>query len=102
MTSQLYREFLNLFKRWPIDATKKGNDLGEYLRKKFVNSFTKGESSENIDLNYWTNALAELKRIANNEFVDKYPRNKGTAALGVGKEQCRVVLSNDAKKYFES
>jgi hypothetical protein len=97
---QLYREFLNLFKRWPIDATKKNRDLSELVRKKFSQAFQKGESSENVDLNYWSKVYNDLKPVINNEFSAKYPQTGSTAASGLSREQCRVALSNSSMEYL--
>lgn len=97
---QLYRDFLNLFKRWPIDATKKQRDLSELVRKKFSKSFQLGESSENVDLKYWSKVYNDLKPLVNNEYSNKYPRNKSTAASGCSKEQCKIALSNSSMEYL--
>ena len=97
---QLYRDFLNLFKRWPIDATKKNRDLSEMVRKKFSLAFQQGESSENVDLKYWSQVYNDLKPVINNEFSDKYPRANSTAASGLSKEQCKIALSNRAMEYL--
>jgi nucleoid factor 1 len=100
MSNHLYRDFLNLFKHWPIDATKKGRDLGEHIRKKFSQSFQQGELSDKSELKYWTKTYNDLKRLENDEFSNKYPRTKSTGALGIGKVQCRVVLSNSSMEYL--
>lgn len=102
MSQKIYKDFISLFKRWPIDATKKGRDLGEHIRVRFMNAFAKGELSENVDVAYWTQAHKDLSRIVNNEFAEKYPRSKATGALGIGREHCRVVLSNSAQQYMKN
>jgi len=101
MSQQLFREFIVLFKHWPIDATKAGSCLGEQLRKHFSQHFKKGELSENINVKHWTKIYHDLNRILNNEYKLKYPRAKAIGSLGLGKEQCKLVLSNQAKKFFE-
>lgn len=100
MSQKLFREFIVLFKSWPTDATKSGRCLGEYLRKKFSESFKKGELSENIDQAYWTKVLKDLKPIADNEYASKYPRFLNTASLALSKDQCKIVLSNQAMKFM--
>ena len=96
MTSQqLFKEFIFLFKTWPVDATKTRRCLGEYLRKEFNKSFKQGDLSDNIDVKYWSKVLSDLKPIANNEYFAKYPRQKAVGALGLGREQCKILVSND-------
>jgi hypothetical protein len=98
---QLYRNFFELFKRWPIDLTKKGRDLSEHVRKKFQIAFNQGEITPNVDLKYWSKAYSNIEILLNNDIFDKYPRKKATGALGIGKEHCRVVLSNSASKFLQ-
>jgi hypothetical protein len=98
MIHKLYSDFLYLFKRFPIDATKKGYDLGEFIRKKFSKSFTHGEFTQNVDIAYWTKTYKELESLVNNEYASKYPREKATGALNLGREHCKLAVSNQAKK----
>jgi hypothetical protein len=99
MSQQLFKEFVVLFKSWPVDATKSGRCVAEYLRKQFNNSFKQGELSQ-VDTAYWTKVLSDLKPIANNEYFAKYPRQRAVGSLGLGKEQCKLALSNMALKLF--
>ncbi|CAF0766967.1 unnamed protein product [Brachionus calyciflorus] len=102
MSQKLFREFIALFKSWPVDATKSGRCLGEHLRKNFGQAFRKGELSENIDVAHWTKVLNDLKPIANNEYASKYPRFLSTASLALSKDQCKITISNQAMKYMYS
>jgi nucleoid factor 1 len=97
---QLFKEFIVLFKSWPIDLTKSGRCLGEHIRKEFSKDFRHGEFSQNIDVNHWKKVLNDLKPLANNEILNKYPRNKIVGALGLGRDQCKLVVSNQAMKIF--
>jgi hypothetical protein len=101
MTSQiLFKEFVNLFKSWPVDASKSGRCLGEYLRKEFTRTFREGELSENVNVTLWKKRLDDLLPIANNEYAKKYKRQKEIGSLGLGREQCRLVMSNDGLKFM--
>lgn len=100
MSSQLFKEFIVLFKNWPADATKSGRCLGEYIRKLFNSDFKQGELS-NVDTKYWIKVLDDLKPIANNEFAARYPRQRAVGALGLGREQCKLTMSNTALKFFQ-
>ena len=97
MTQVIFKQFITLFKLWPIDATKSGRCLAEHLRKQFNASFTRGELSE-IDATYWNKVLADLKPIADNEYFVKYPRQRAVGSLGLGREQCKLIMSNNSLK----
>ena len=34
----------------------------------------------------------------NNDFLNKYPRVKATGALNLGREHCKLAVSNQARK----
>ena len=100
MSSQvLFREFVSLFKNWHIDATKSGRCLAEYIRKEFNSEFKQGELST-VNAVYWAKVLADLKPIANNEYFSKYPRQRAVGSLGLGREQCKLAISNIALKFL--
>lgn len=100
MTQRLFREFISLFKDWPVDATKTGRCLGEHLRKRFSEAFNKGELSENINESQWQRYLNELRPIASNLYAAKYTRIRSTAALNISKDQCKLTMSNQAIKFI--
>lgn len=100
MAQRLFREYIALFKDWPIDATKTGRCLGEHLRGKFNQDFSRGELSENVDEARWNKMLKDLRPIANNEYATKYARMRSTAALNLSKEQCKLTMSNQAIKFM--
>jgi hypothetical protein len=101
MSSQLiFKEFVSLFKNWHIDATKSGRCLAEYLRSEFNKEFKQGELSS-VDTAYWSKVLTDLKPIANNEYFAKYPRKRAVGSLGLGREQCKLAISNNALKFLE-
>ncbi len=100
MSQQLFKEFISLFRNWPVDATKSGRCLAEYIRKKFNQDFKQGELSR-VDTNYWSKVLKDLQPIANNEFFEKYPRQRAVGALGLGREQCKLAVSNTALKFYQ-
>ena len=74
--------------------------MGEHLRKLFNRDFRQGELAENVDINKWKKIYQDLKPIANNEYAIKYPRERATGALGLGREQCKLIMSNTAQKYM--
>jgi nucleoid factor 1 len=97
-SQQIFRDFLILFKNWPVDTLKTGRCLGELIRRQFSQDFKNGELTENVYTVRWSKILADLKPIANNEFLKKYPRTKEVGAMGISIDACRVVVSNDGIK----
>ncbi len=102
MSQQLFKEFIVLFKLWPVDMTKMGRCLGENLRKEFNKSFRHGEFSQmkQEDLAHWSKVLKDLKPIANNDIAMKYPRKNTIASLGLGRDQCKIIVSNQSLDSF--
>ena len=101
MSSQLlFKEFVVLFRSWPVDSTKSGRCVAEYIRKMFNQSFKQGELST-VDTNYWSQVLNDLRPIADNVYAAKYPRQRAVGSLGLGKEQCKLAVSNTALKFYD-
>ncbi|MEJ1271005.1 ubiquinol-cytochrome c reductase complex assembly factor 2 [Cricetulus griseus] len=46
MAALRYRRFLKLCEEWPVDETKRGRDLGAYLRKRVAQAFREGENTQ--------------------------------------------------------
>uniref|UniRef100_UPI00398F4615 ubiquinol-cytochrome-c reductase complex assembly factor 2 isoform X2 n=1 Tax=Pristiophorus japonicus TaxID=55135 RepID=UPI00398F4615 len=76
MAATRYRRFLKLCEEWPLDHTKKGRDLGAFLRQQVAQAFREGESTQ-------------------------YPRLRNTSFTGVTVEECRMVLATDNMKQME-
>uniref|UniRef100_H2N055 Mitochondrial nucleoid factor 1 n=2 Tax=Oryzias latipes TaxID=8090 RepID=H2N055_ORYLA len=68
MSATRYRRFLKLCEEWPRDETKKGRDLGTFLRQRVASAFREGENTQ-------------------------FPRVRDTSFTGVTVEECRVLLS---------
>ncbi len=96
---QLFKEFIVLFKNWHVDATKSGRCFGEYLRKQFNQDFKQGELSI-VDNAKWSKILEDLTPIVNNIYFSKYKRHRAIGSLGLGKEQCKMVVSNKSFEIF--
>ena len=92
MTEKVFREFVALFKMWPVDATKGERCLGNYIRKYYNQHFKKGELSENIDVNHWNKVLTDLKAISDDVYLKKYPRLRATGSLGKAYKACLEYL----------
>lgn len=50
MAASRYRRFLKLCEEWPVDETKRGRDLGAYLRQRVAQAFREGENTQVIRL----------------------------------------------------
>lgn len=46
MAASRYRRFLRLCEEWPLDETKRGRDLGAYLRQRVAQAFREGENTQ--------------------------------------------------------
>lgn len=46
MAAGRYRRFLKLCEEWPVDDTKRGRDLGAYLRQRVAQAFREGENTQ--------------------------------------------------------
>nr|KAF6363895.1 ubiquinol-cytochrome c reductase complex assembly factor 2 [Pipistrellus kuhlii] len=70
MAASRYRRFLKLCEEWPVDETKRGRDLGAYLRQRVAQAFREGENTQ-------------------------YPRPRDTSFSGLTLEEYKLILSTD-------
>uniref|UniRef100_A0A8C6BIR9 Mitochondrial nucleoid factor 1 n=1 Tax=Monodon monoceros TaxID=40151 RepID=A0A8C6BIR9_MONMO len=76
MAASRYRRFLRLCEEWPVDETKKGRDLGAYLRQRVAQAFREGENTQ-------------------------YPRPRDTSFSGLSLEEYKLILSTDTLEEFK-
>eukprot|EP00069_Balaena_mysticetus_P022375 bmy_14346T0 len=76
MAASRYRRFLKLCEEWPVDETKRGRDLGAYLRQRVAQAFREGENTQ-------------------------YPRPKDTSFSGLSLEEYKLILSTDTLEEFK-
>ncbi|XP_048409612.1 ubiquinol-cytochrome-c reductase complex assembly factor 2 [Stegostoma tigrinum] len=101
MAATRYRRFLKLCEEWPLDQTKKGRDLGAFIRQKVAQGFREGESSQIADPEKCDRMYESLARIHSAYYKNKYPRLRNTSFTGVTVEECRLVLATDNMKQLE-
>uniref|UniRef100_A0A182J1R2 Mitochondrial nucleoid factor 1 n=1 Tax=Anopheles atroparvus TaxID=41427 RepID=A0A182J1R2_ANOAO len=92
--SQHYKNFLSLLERWPLDKSKVGRDLGQYLR----DQLTAVLGSTNIIAvkdDRLHRQFRALENIVNDVHAKRYPRTLNSTATGLSGEQCREVLSTE-------
>uniref|UniRef100_A0A8C9JGY8 Mitochondrial nucleoid factor 1 n=1 Tax=Panthera tigris altaica TaxID=74533 RepID=A0A8C9JGY8_PANTA len=75
-TPSRYRRFLKLCEEWPVDETKRGRDLGAYLRQRVAQAFREGENTQ-------------------------YPRPRDTSFSGLSVEEYKLILSTDTLEEFK-
>ncbi|KAI4892774.1 hypothetical protein NFI96_032331 [Prochilodus magdalenae] len=93
MAATRYRRFLKLCEEWPRDETKKGRDLGTFLRQKVASAFREGENTQISDPEKCDQMYESLVRINSNVYKEKFPRARDTSFTGVTVEECRMLLA---------
>ncbi|XP_059416026.1 ubiquinol-cytochrome-c reductase complex assembly factor 2-like [Carassius carassius] len=93
MPATRYRRFLKLCEEWPKDESKKGRDLGTWLKQRHRSQFHKGEKCEISDPEKCDQMYESLPRIINIVYKEKFPRAKDTSFTGVTVEECRILLA---------
>ncbi|KAB0354598.1 hypothetical protein FD755_022057 [Muntiacus reevesi] len=76
MAASRYRRFLKLCEEWPVDESKRGRDLGAYLRQRVAQAFREGENTQ-------------------------YPRPRDTSFSGLSLEEYKLILSTDTLDEFK-
>lgn len=101
MGSSAYRGFLRLFEKWPVDASKSGRDLGEYVRRCVADAFRHGEQSA-VDEQACRAQLESLARIANNHYHNEARRSGTGTASGLSVDQCHQLMTNEFLQHLET
>ncbi|XP_038605596.1 ubiquinol-cytochrome-c reductase complex assembly factor 2 [Tachyglossus aculeatus] len=101
MAAGRYRRFLKLCEEWPLDETKRGRDLGAYLRQRVAQAFREGENTQVAEPEACDQMYESLARLHSNYYKHKYPRPRDTGFSGLTVEECRTVLATDALEEFK-
>ncbi|KAJ8257365.1 hypothetical protein GJAV_G00184830 [Gymnothorax javanicus] len=101
MAATRYRRFLKLCEEWPRDESKKGRDLGTFLRQRVAHAFREGENTQLSDPEKCDQMYESLVRINSNFYREKFPRAKDTSFTGVTVEECRVLLSTGTMQQMD-
>ncbi|XP_054982331.1 ubiquinol-cytochrome-c reductase complex assembly factor 2 isoform X1 [Sorex araneus] len=96
MAAGRYRRFLKLCEEWPVDETKRGRDLGAYLRQRVAQAFREGENSKVQEPEVCDEMYESLARLHSNYYKHKYPRPRETSFSGLSLEEYKLILSTDA------
>ncbi|GFR01262.1 ubiquinol-cytochrome-c reductase complex assembly factor 2 [Trichonephila clavata] len=98
MAGALYKNYLRLCEKWGVDASKKGRDLGEFIRQQVAKEFAQGEASTVQDIKECEKKLESLNRLASNHYGKKFPWNDKSTVCGLSVDDCRKVLSTENLK----
>ncbi|XP_055619606.1 ubiquinol-cytochrome-c reductase complex assembly factor 2 [Toxorhynchites rutilus septentrionalis] len=91
--SQHYNRFLKLLERWPLDQSKVGRDLGQYLRDQ-LKAVLGGSNIIAVNDDRLAQQHRSLENIVNDVHLKAYPRSLNSTATGLTGEQCREVVSS--------
>ncbi|GBN22985.1 Ubiquinol-cytochrome-c reductase complex assembly factor 2 [Araneus ventricosus] len=95
MAGALYKNYLRVCEKWGVDSTKKGRDLGEFIRQLVAKEFSRGEASTIQNLKECEKKLESLNRLASNYYGKQFKRSKYVSATGLSLEECKQVLSTE-------
>ncbi|XP_061788608.1 ubiquinol-cytochrome-c reductase complex assembly factor 2 [Nerophis lumbriciformis] len=98
MAATRYRRFLKLCEEWPLDETKKGRDLGTFLRQRVAAAFREGENTQISDTEKCDLMYESLARMNTNTYRQRFPRVKDTSFTGVTVEECKLLLSGSVQQ----
>ncbi|XP_013829300.2 PREDICTED: ubiquinol-cytochrome-c reductase complex assembly factor 2 isoform X1 [Capra hircus] len=93
MAASRYRRFLKLCEEWPVDETKRGRDLGAYLRQRVAQAFREGENTQIVEPEACDQMYESLARLHSNYYKHKYPRPRDTSFSGLSLEEYKLILS---------
>ncbi|XP_073472150.1 ubiquinol-cytochrome c reductase complex assembly factor 2 [Aquarana catesbeiana] len=101
MAAARYRRFLKLCEEWPVDETRKGRDLGAFLRQRVAQVFREGDNTQIQDPEVCDQMHESLNRINNNHYKEKYPRLQDTSFTEITAEEYRMVLATDSLQQMD-
>ncbi|TRY54970.1 hypothetical protein DNTS_020728 [Danionella cerebrum] len=78
MSATRYRRFLKLCEEWPKDESKKGRDLGTFLRQRVASAFREGENTQITEPEKCDQMYESLARINSNLYKEKWMGNVQT------------------------
>ncbi|XP_034380303.1 ubiquinol-cytochrome c reductase complex assembly factor 2 isoform X2 [Arvicanthis niloticus] len=102
MAALRYRRFLKLCEEWPVDETKRGRDLGAYLRQRVAQAFREGENTQIAEPEACDQMYESLARLHSNYYKHKYPRPRDTSFSGLSVEEYKLILSTGMKASLPS
>lgn len=93
MATLRYQRFLKLYEEWPVDKTKRGQDLSAYLWQRVAQAFWEGENTQIAEPEACDQMYESLARLHSNYYKHKYPRPRDTSFSGLSVEEYKLILS---------
>lgn len=84
-----------------MDETKRGRDLGAYLRQRVAQAFREGENTQIAEPEACDQMYESLARLHSNYYKHKYPRPRDTSFSGLSVEEYKLILSTDTLEEFQ-
>lgn len=84
-----------------MDETKRGRDLGAYLRQRVAQAFREGENTQVVEPEACDEMYESLARLHSNYYKHKYPRPRETSFSGLSLEEYKLILSTDTLDEFK-
>ncbi|XP_075051829.1 ubiquinol-cytochrome c reductase complex assembly factor 2 [Mixophyes fleayi] len=101
MAALRYRRFLKICEEWPVDETRRGRDLGAFLRERVAQFFREGEITQVQDPDACDQMYDSLSRMNSNYYREKYPRLQNTSFTEITADEYRMVLATDNLKQMD-
>lgn len=92
-SKELYKRFLGLCQKWPLDETKVGRDYGEYFRAQLAKRFPHGELGKVESPKSTELYISALERIVSNKYYNENSLKRSSAS-GMEAEFCKDAVSN--------
>lgn len=90
---EIYRRFLSLCRKWPVEPSKTGRDYGEKFREQLRARFPHGDLGEVKNIEETERYIEALERLANNSYFNENPL-KRSSATGLEAWACKDIMSN--------
>lgn len=100
MSKELYKRFISLCKKWPLDESKYSRDYGEFFRMHIKKEFPHAEHSQVKNPVEVDAAISSLERLANNNYFNENPLKRSTAS-GVNSVALREIVSTDKLRLLQ-
>ena len=95
MSSARYRSYMRLLEKWPLNPSRSDRDLGQLLRRRIGETFSKGPVSAVANEAECDKHLDSLQKLSNDSHRSKWERQRITSATGHKLEDLIETLSDE-------
>jgi hypothetical protein len=96
--ARLYRQWMSLCKKWGLDESKSGRDLGQFVRQEVGIAFRDAEMTKLPNPEECEEKLKCMERIVNNKYYQTVDADLPTSS-GLTKEELHISASNEALEF---